>query len=211
MSYGWARITTMPWPSRMRVSSVATSMMLVFEHHGVTSRFYRKDGKYFVETEGPGGAMDDFEIAYTFGVEPLQQYLIPFPNGRLQSLTIAWDVERGRWFHLYPDQDIPPDDWLHWTRNAQNWNGMCAECHSTNLKKGYDYQTQSFDTTWSEIDVSCEACHGPGSRHVEWAELPPMARPDVENYDLVIQTGGITSRQQVELCAPCHSRRTGAR
>ena len=180
----------------------------VFEHHGVTSRFYRKNGKYFVETEGPDGALDDFEIAYTFGVEPLQQYLIPFPNGRLQSLTIAWDVERSRWFHLYPDQVIPSDDWLHWTRSAQNWNGMCAECHSTNLKKGYDYQTKSFDTTWSEIDVSCEACHGPGSRHVEWAELPPMARPDVENYDLVIQTGGITSRQQVELCAPCHSRRT---
>jgi tetratricopeptide (TPR) repeat protein len=180
----------------------------LFEHGGVTSRFYRKDGKYFVLTEGPGGTPDDFEIAYTFGVEPLQQYLIPFPDGRLQSLTIAWDVERGRWFHLYPEQDIPPDDWLHWTRNAQNWNGMCAECHSTNLKKGYDNETQSFDTTWSEIDVSCEACHGPGSEHVEWAELPPMARPEVENYNLVIRTGGITSRQQVELCAPCHARRT---
>jgi hypothetical protein len=109
----------------------------IFEHGSITSRFFRKDGKYVVHTEGPDGEMDDYEIAYTFGVEPLHQYLIPFPDGRLQCLTIAWDTERGRWFHLYPDQDIGPDDWLHWTRNGQNWNGMCAECHSTNLKKGY--------------------------------------------------------------------------
>jgi tetratricopeptide (TPR) repeat protein len=180
----------------------------VFEHDGIASRFYRKDGKYFVHTQGPDGEMGDFEIAYTFGVEPLQQYLIPFPGGRLQSLTIAWDVERGEWFALYPDQDIPPDDWLHWTRGGQNWNGMCAECHSTNLEKGYHPASKTFDTSWSEIDVSCEACHGPGSRHLEWAALPPMARPEVENYELVIRTSGISSRQQVELCAPCHSRRT---
>jgi tetratricopeptide (TPR) repeat protein len=180
----------------------------VFEHNGITSRFFRRDGKYFVHTLGPGGEMGDFEIAYTFGFEPLQQYLIPFPGGRLQSLTIAWDVERGEWFALYPDQDIPPDDWLHWTRGGQNWNGMCAECHSTNLEKGYDPDSKTFDTSWSEIDVSCEACHGPGLRHVEWARLPPMARPEVTNYELVIRTGDISSRQQVELCAPCHSRRT---
>jgi hypothetical protein len=180
----------------------------VFEHGGVTSRFYRRDGRYFVHTEGPGGEPDEFEVRYTFGVEPLQQYLIPLPGGRLQALSIAWNTERERWFHLYPDQEIPPDDWLHWTRNGQNWNGMCAECHSTNLLKGYDPGTKTFDSTWSEIDVSCEACHGPGSRHVAWAEIQPMARPDIDDYGLIIRTGGIGARQQVELCAPCHSRRT---
>jgi predicted CXXCH cytochrome family protein len=180
----------------------------LFEHGGVTSRFYRRDGGYFVHTEGPDGEMVEFEIAYTFGVEPLQQYLIPFPRGRLQALTIAWDTERKEWFHLYPDQDIPPDDWLHWTRSAQTWNGMCAECHSTNLRKAYDPETDGFDTTWSEIDVSCEACHGPGSRHLAWAEIPPMARPDLEDYGLLLPTGKIPSRQQVEICAPCHARRT---
>lgn len=179
-----------------------------FEHRGVTSRFYERDGRYYVHTEGPGGAMREFEIAYTFGWEPLQQYLIAFPGGRYQALSTAWDTEREEWFHLYPDRDIPADDWLHWTRSAQTWNGMCAECHSTNLRKGYDPDTDSFSTTWSEIDVSCEACHGPGSRHVAWAELPPMARPEVVDYDLAVPTSGISSRRQVELCAPCHSRRT---
>ncbi len=180
----------------------------VFVYRGDTTRFYRRDGKYYVWAEGPDGEAAEYEITYTFGWEPLQQYLIPFPGGRLQALSVAWDTEREEWFFLYPGQDIPPDDWLHWTRDAQNWNGMCAECHSTNLIKGYDAASQDFETTWSEIDVSCEACHGPGSRHVAWAELPPMARPAVEYYDLVVPTGDITSAEQVALCAPCHSRRT---
>jgi len=178
-----------------------------FTHRGVTSRFYRRDGKFYVRTEGPGGEMGEFEIAYTFGFEPLQQYLVPLPGGRLQALSLAWDVEREVWFHLYPDQDIPPDDWLHWTLNGQNWNVMCAECHSTNLKKGYDPATESYATTWSDIDVGCEACHGPGSRHVAWAKVPPMARPELADAALAVSTSNIAPDALVELCAPCHSRR----
>ena len=179
-----------------------------FTRAGITSRFYRRDGKYFVFTDGPSGEMGELEITHTFGWEPLQQYLIPFSGGRMQALSIAWDTEREEWFYLYPGQDIPADDWLHWTRNGQNWNGMCAECHSTNLIKAFDTDTETYNTTWSEIDVSCEACHGPGSRHVEWAEMPEMARPVVVNYELPIRTSDITNQQYVELCAPCHSRRT---
>jgi Tfp pilus assembly protein PilF len=179
----------------------------VFERFGVTSRFYRKNGGFYVHTQGPDGKMGDFEVKYTFGAYPLQQYLIPFPGGRFQCLPLAWNVKEKKWYHLYLDAPIDPKDWLYWTNAGQNWNGMCAECHSTNLKKNYDLITDSYQTTWSEINVGCEACHGPGSRHVEWAELPDMARPQTENYDLMVKTGGITSRDQVELCAPCHSRR----
>ena len=178
-----------------------------FQYLNETTRFYRQDGGYWVHTRGPGGQMGDFEIKYTFGAYPLQQYLISFPGGRLQCLPIAWDTREHKWFHLYPNAAIDPGDWLYWTNAGQNWNGMCAECHSTNLKKNYDPQTDSYQTTWSEIDVSCEACHGPGSLHVDWAELPEMARPATENYRLVVKTSGINSREQVELCAPCHARR----
>ncbi len=179
----------------------------VFERFGVTSRFYRKNNDFYVHTQGPDGKMGDFEVKYTFGAYPLQQYLVPFPGGRLQCLPIAWDVKEKKWYHLYPNAPIDPKDWLYWTNAAQNWNGMCAECHSTNLKKNYMMKTDSYQTTWSEIDVGCEACHGPGSHHVEWAELPDMARPQTENYELMVKTAGISSRKQVELCAPCHSRR----
>ena len=181
---------------------------VVFEHNGIASRFYKKSNKFYVNTQGPDGSMADFEITHTFGAYPLQQYLVPFPGGRLQCLTIAWDVDKKKWYHLYPDQEIPVNDWLHWTNQAQNWNGMCAECHSTNLTKGYDPKTDSYNTTWSEIDVSCEACHGPASLHVKWAEMPEMARPPIDNYGLVTRTGKLNSRKLVELCARCHARRS---
>ena len=180
----------------------------VFEYNGVTSRFYRRGEKFFVHTAGIDGTMSEFEVPYTFGWYPLQQYLIPFSGGRLQCLPIAWHSRDNRWFHLTPEPN-PPDsnDWLYWTNAGQNWNGMCAECHSTNLKKNYDLKTGTYDTTWSEVNVSCEACHGPGSLHTEWAELPDMARPQVENYDLTVKTSDLASRELVELCAPCHSLR----
>ena len=179
-----------------------------FTEKGKTTRFSRKDGKYVVRTEGPDGKPGEFEVAYTFGWFPLQQYLIPFPGGRLQSLTIAWDVPKKRWFSLYPDQVIPPTDWLHWTRPAQNWNVMCSECHSTGVRKRYNPEQDTYQTTWSEISVGCEACHGPGSLHVEWAKAPPMARLPVENFALTVKTSGLANRDLVNLCAPCHARRS---
>ncbi len=179
---------------------------------GVTSRFYKKNGKFFVYTRGVQGAMREHEITHAFGVEPLQQYLVPFEGGRMQCLPIAWDTEKKCWFDLsamvYPDQNVPPGDWLYWTNAGQNWNGMCAECHSTNLKKNYDPETETYNTTWSEIDVSCEACHGASSKHIDWAKLPDMARPLDNNLGLPVQTSNISSVRYVELCAPCHARRS---
>jgi tetratricopeptide (TPR) repeat protein len=178
-----------------------------FTYRGITSRFYRRDGKFLVFTEGPDGQMAEFEVTHVFGHDPLQQYLVPFPGGRLQALSLTWDTERRRWYRQYPDTDIRPDDWLHWTRGGQNWNSMCAECHSTNLQKGYDPKTDTYHTTWSDIDVGCEACHGPGSRHVAWARVAPMARPALPEAGLQVSTSRISPRRMVELCAPCHSRR----
>jgi tetratricopeptide (TPR) repeat protein len=205
-----------------------------FTAHGVTSRFYRKDGGYYVRTDGPDGQLHDYGIRYTFGWWPLQQYLIEFPGGRLQSLGIAWDSrakEQGgqRWFHLYPNERMDHANRLHWTGRDQNWNYQCAECHSTNLEKHYDLETDSFKTTWSEIDVACEACHGPGSRHVAQAQsakpgLPPAwGKGKGLVVDLAGRDGGTwawdekagvparsvprQSRTQLDVCARCHSRR----
>src|SRR5439155_24628916 len=126
------------------------------------------------ETERPDGKLATFEVKYTFGIDPLQQYLIEFLDGRLQALSIGWDSrpkEQGgqRWFHLYPNEEIRHGDVLHWTKLNQNSNFMSAECHSTGVRKNYDAANDRFATTWAEISVGCEACHGQGSRHVAWA------------------------------------------
>ncbi|MDJ0958914.1 MAG: tetratricopeptide repeat protein [Arenicellales bacterium] len=198
-----------------------------FTHFGVTSRFYTEGERFYVNTEGPDGRLADFEIKYTFGIHPLQQYLVEFDGGRLQALSVAWDSrpqELGgqKWFHLYPDEQITPDDSLHWTGLNQNWNYMCAECHSTNLRRNYDPKSNTYDTTWSELNVACEACHGPALKHVEWAK--EADREEKNAYGLIVdisrsgqwlideQTGiaknlSRSSSQQIETCARCHSRR----
>ena len=131
-----------------------------FAYYGVNSRFFKKDNKFFVETDGPDGKLATFDVKYTFGIDPLQQYLIEFPDGRIQALSIAWDSrpkDKGgqRWFHLYPSEQIKHDDELHWTKLNQNWNFMCAECHSTGVQKNYDAAKDNFHTTWAEISVGC--------------------------------------------------------
>lgn len=183
----------------------------VFTSRGISSKFYKKDEKYYVFTAGPEGKPGEFQITHTFGYTPLQQYLVPFPGGKYQCLPIAWDTENKKWYDMagmvYSESDLRPDNWLYWTNQAQNWNGMCAECHSTNLKKNYDVDKGTFNTTWSEIDVSCEACHGPGSKHADWAKLPEMSRDNEGDLGLLIKNSEISPRQNIELCAPCHSRR----
>ncbi len=208
-----------------------------YTHFGVTSRFFRKDGKFMVNTEGPDGAMVDYQISYVFGVRPLQQYLIAFPGGRYQCLPICWDTrpasEGGqKWYHIYQEERIPPEDVLHWTRVTQNWNYMCAECHSTNLRKNYNYSEKAYHTTWSEIDVSCEACHGPGSDHIDWAQkvesgsspdiYPDMGLvvrlKDTDNATWIFDPDSVTARRSVprqsddlvQMCSRCHARRAVA-
>ncbi|NOR23453.1 MAG: tetratricopeptide repeat protein [Desulforhopalus sp.] len=174
---------------------------------GKSNRFFRENKKFMVETEGPDGKPGIFSISHTFGFYPLQQYLIPFPDGRLQCLTIAWDIEKKSWYRLPPYDVSDHTDWLHWTRGAQTWNGMCAECHSTRLQKGFDRQTESYTTTWFEINVGCEACHGPAQKHVEWAKMPVMGRPETANFALNRKTQNLPAEKQIAICAPCHSRR----
>ena len=163
-----------------------------FVKDGVTSTFLRRGGRYLVRTDGPDGRLAEYPVAYTFGVEPLQQYLLPLSGGRLQALSIVWDTRPAaaggqRWFHLHPKERIDHRDVLHWTGPAQNWNHMCAECHSTNVRKGYRAAEDRFDTTWTDVDVSCEACHGPGSRHVAWAEARRGGgAPDDPRHGLVV-------------------------
>ena len=185
---------------------------VTISYSGKTAKFFKRGGKFFVNTEGAGGIMKELEISHTFGVRPLQQYLVPFENGKYQCLPIAWNSVEKKWFHMagmvYQEADLKPDNWLYWTNQAQNWNSMCAECHSTNLKKNFDLATKSYTTTWTDISVNCEACHGPGSAHIEWARLPAPDRPADVNAALVVKTSKVISRKYVESCAPCHVRKS---
>ena len=198
-----------------------------FEYAGTTSVFDRRGDAFVVTTDGPDGELVTYEVAYAFGFDPLQQYLIEFPDGRLQALGIVWDTraaEAGgqRWFHLYPNDKITHDDPLHWTGRLQNWNYMCADCHVTGFRRNYDAGSDRFASTFTDIDVGCEACHGPASAHVERAEVGQLG----DDSGLVVSlslagrqwlregqasiaglNAGSAPLGQVEVCARCHARR----
>ncbi len=202
-----------------------------FDNNGITSSFLRNGSKFMVRTDDPDGALHDYDIEYTFGVYPLQQYLIAMPGGRLQALGIAWDSrprESGgqRWFFLYPGQKITFRDPRHWTGIDQNWNYMCADCHSTNVRKNYDLRERTFATAYAEIDIGCEACHGPGSNHVEWAkkegdwqnlanegltvaldERKGVAWPIDPATGNARRSSQRLTEREIQMCARCHARR----
>ncbi len=149
---------------------------------------------------------------------------------RIQVLRISWNTEARSWFHLDPPdvrEKLAPDDDLHWTGIAQRWNNMCAECHSTNYQKSFVPEKEmaaagssaanakagngapsaggQYHSTFSEINVSCEACHGPGSLHIALARqwFPGWNRQ--RGYGLANLK--LTAENQIQACAPCHSRR----
>lgn len=200
-----------------------------FEYFDEAYRFFQRDGNYFVAAPDRNGQSQEFRLSYTFGVTPLQQYLVEFPDGRLQALPVAWDsrpAEDGgqHWFHLYADEYIAYDDPLHWTGREFTWNVMCAECHSTNVAVNYDEATDTFETSWSEINVACEGCHGPGSSHLAQARQGDFTGSFGLEVDLddrgnatwqmnprsgIAQRSEIRTRpqQQPEACGRCHARR----
>jgi len=191
-------------------TSVLANFDTVFNGDGVTSRFFMENDRFFVNTQGSDGQYQDFEVLYTFGVRPLQQYMVQFPGGRLQCLRTAWDTNKKVWFDLYPDTQVELDEFIHWSKGGLNWNMMCSDCHSTLVRKNFDPGKNTYNTTYSIINVSCESCHGPGQEHVRITESEEYKNSPVKpTYIGKLYMGKATpSRQLVDQCARCHSLRT---
>jgi predicted CXXCH cytochrome family protein len=173
------------------------------------TRFFQREGRLFVAAEGPDGRPGEFEVRYAIGVDPLQQYLAELPGGRFQVLPIGWDTAGRRWFAMPGSERVRPGDPFHWTGRYQSWNAMCAECHSTDLRKGYDAETDTYSTTFAEIAVGCEACHGPGARHADSAAAAEGAATGAY-AGLPVRFDAEHPRVEIDACAPCHARRTRA-
>lgn len=180
----------------------------VFDHKGRKTKFFMKGKEYFVSTPNSKGEQQEFKITHTFGIAPLQQYIVEFPGGRKQCLHVAWDDVKKQWYHLYGNMDIADDEWLNWTGGSQNWNSMCADCHSTELKKNFDPETDTYHTTFKNINVTCEACHGPSDQHILNYMNPEAKLGNGELFISLKKDKTPVNQSEIQKCARCHSRRS---
>jgi predicted CXXCH cytochrome family protein len=161
-----------------------------------------------------------FEIGYA----PLRQYLAVTTGGRFQVLPYARAAREfeaagsPRWFR-FDDEEAAADAWLGDRFNA---NRVCIECHTTAYRKGYDAESDAYASSWLELGVGCEACHGPSAEHAAAADhgVPeavsvanPLSVRDAAAW--VFAAGAPTAERNpprspspvVDTCARCHSLR----
>ena len=200
--------------------------------HGVTSTFSRDGSRFIVRTDGADGATHDFTAAYTLGVAPLQQYLLPIPGGRYQALELSWDTPRkgaGRpaLVPSVPERGDPAGRRPALDRRQPELERQLRRVPLDRPAEGLRRGRRRYATTWSDIGVACEACHGPGSRtwpgrgHEAARPAParsrrrPRASRSKGRRDVGLRRrdghrapgSAATSHVEVETCARCHARR----
>lgn len=197
---------------------------VTFKHFNQEATFYKKEKGFFVKFR-EDKKTTSYEVSYVFGHFPLQEYLIKTEDGKMQVFPFAWDSREKssggqKWYPIYPDEEIKSQDRLHWLQPLQNWNGMCADCHSSGLKRNYDDEKDAFNTVWNEINVSCQSCHNQindshyANNHSSLKALSESEQQDIGNWllgkDKKIATweGPERDNSFMERCFACHSLRT---
>ena len=195
----------------------------VFEHFNQKATFFKRDGKFFIRFE-ENEQTTNYEVSYVFGHYPLQEYLIKTERGKMQVFPFAWDSREEsnggqKWYPIYPDEEISQQDRLHWLQPLQNWNGMCADCHSSGLQRNYDSERDSFETVWNEVNVSCQSCHGNldeghyGKKETPHSALTKNEQKNIGNWllgegeKIASWNGPKRDNSFMDSCFACHSLR----
>jgi predicted CXXCH cytochrome family protein len=183
-----------------------------FADHGRSYTFGTKDGKPYVSVAVPGRTPETFSVDYTLGAKRYQGYLSTLPEGRIYVLPVFWHVATKRWIDWKEITSVP--EGVHNLR--QIWNANCFNCHATNLTQGYNVEEKNYKTTWSEMGIGCEACHGPGREHVAlmdaW-EKDPASKPKYDNSSKnrqlsdtlkILSVKSSDPRRIYDTCSYCH-------
>lgn len=187
-----------------------------FADHDRAYAFGRKDGRPFVTVKFGQAPPETFPVDFTLGSKRYQGYLSTLPDGSIYVLPVFWHVEHKRWIDWKEITPIP--DGAHGMR--QIWNANCFNCHATNIVQGYDVAAKRYNSSWTEMGIGCEACHGPGREHntlMEAWEKNPALKPAYDNSDQnrqlsdtlkILSTRSSDPRRTFDTCAYCHGNKT---
>lgn len=173
------------------------------------THLHEQGNRFEFVSSGPDG-ISHHQPEAVIGIEPLRQYLVPFPGGRLQVVDVSYDPHSNKWFNAFGDEDRQPHEWGFWKNRSMNWNSRCAFCHMTGFEKNYDPDADTYASTWDEMGVSCAQCHGAGVETDEGLMLEACRVSSVEGTEHARRS---TLDTQLHNCASCHARReelTGA-
>jgi len=76
----------------------------------------------------------------------------------------------------------------------------CLECHGTFFEHVLGTRNQ-YNTENFILGVTCERCHGPGRRHVEFHQ----EHPDESDSRFISTPTSYTRQRELDICAQCHS------
>ncbi|HBH61650.1 MAG TPA: hypothetical protein DDX85_07935 [Nitrospiraceae bacterium] len=166
----------------------------------VTSRMFIKDGRYYVNTMGPDWEFHDYQITNVIGIGRRQNFLTTFPNGEIHLLPVEWDIRSKSWHDLNGLEKSYPGNGEYWSSTQRIWQYTCGGCHVTGLRINYVEGSDTFNTTWVDMGIGCEACHGPGSNHVK-------AASEYFNYEKenIINPAKLPWRLRAMVCGQCHN------
>jgi tetratricopeptide (TPR) repeat protein len=151
-----------------------------------------------------------YPIAHVMGGKNTYYFLTQMPKGRLQVLPVAYDVHKQTWYDTtasgvrhFPDRR-QRDEALPWTDRLFTFNTTCFDCHVSQLATNYDFETDTYRTTWREAGISCESCHGPGGQHAEAMEAGVQGHTSQDIK--IIRTLEFGHAQMNDMCATCHAK-----
>jgi tetratricopeptide (TPR) repeat protein len=182
------------------------------EHQGevvIGKEKYRADivEGVMIET-GPKGTKK-YKIEHVLGGKNVYYFLTPLKKGRLQTLPIAYDVNKKEWFDTAASgmRHFPGGErggTVNWKEYPYTFNTACYSCHVSQLSTNYDLKTDTYRTTWTEPGINCETCHGSSVEHNKIAKATPKGQPMSEPR--IIRTKTMTKVQRNDLCTSCHAK-----
>ncbi len=173
----------------------------------------KRDQLFMIEKANPEDkiVLNTYEAIWALGGRNIYYFLAPFEGGKLQTMPLAYDINRKEWYsnpqsavrHFV--DDVINDEEVEWTHSLYTFNTTCHSCHVSQLNKNYDIESNTYHTTWKEPGINCETCHGPSKDHVDIFRSAKKTGEVPEDM-MLIRTSIFTADQHNSSCATCHSK-----
>ena len=172
---------------------------------GTTYLLQVRENQFYITEPDLSGKPLEHRVEYTLGERRFQHYLTTLADGRILVLPPTWDIARKNWT-LGLDIGNPEEGSGD---PVQVWNKSCYSCHVSQGQKNFDLEKLRYQTTWQDLGINCESCHGPGGEHIGRATgvkaMDAATRAQIK--EAIVNPARLNAASSTTICAQCHSLR----